>query len=215
MINVITSNDLLDLLEKHYNFSRSAFYSVKEEDGERKIEALVPRDFIISWLTEAFSAEIYTRIINNVSLSFRDSEDIRINKITSKTRGGMYYCSNRFDKFDQYNYVDLGSMLASLNTSTASKDCIHTIIHSIDSADGSEKYEVSVKEKFIIKDEKNPVPKDNDKIIFNNYDEVLRYRSVVEDKAICEFLSLPVNIEKAESSDFLRLDKYYKTYFYE
>lgn len=209
MINTITSNDLLDLLEKHYNFSRSAFYSIKEEDGERKIEVLVPRDFIISWLTEAFSAEIYTKIINNTSLSFRDSE------ITSKTSGGMYYCSNRFDKFDQYNYIDLGSMLASLHTSAASKDCIHTIIHSINSTDGSEKYEVSVKEKFIIKDEKNPVPKDNDKIVFNNYNEVLRYRSVVEDKAICEFLSLPVNIEKAESSDFLRLDKYYKTYFYE
>lgn len=210
MINTITSNDLLDLLEKHYNFSRSAFYSIKEEDGERKIEVLVPRDFIISWLTEAFSAEIYTKIINNVSLSFRDSE------ITSKTSGGMYYCSNRFDKYDQYNYVDLGSMLASLYTAgAASKDCIHTIIHSIDSTDGSEKYEVSVKEKFIIKDEKNPVPKDNDKIVFNNYNEVLRYRPVVEDKAICEFLSLPVNIEKAESSDFLRLDKYYKMYFYE
>lgn len=209
MINVITSNDLLDLLEKHYNFSRSAFYSIKEEDGERKIEASVPRDFIISWLTEAFSAEIYTKIINNTSLKFKDSE------VTSKTSGGMYYCSNRFDKFDNYNYVDLGNMLAQLYTGSSSKDCIHTIIHSIDSADGSEKYEVSVKEKFIIKDEKNPVSKDNDKIVFNNYDEVLRYRPVVEDKAICEFLSLPVNIEKAESSDFLRLDKYYKTYFYE
>jgi hypothetical protein len=212
MINVITSNDLLDLLEKHYNFSRSAFYSIKEEDGERKIETLVPRDFIISWLTEAFSAEIYTKIISNTSLRFRDSE------VTSKTSGGMYYCSNRFsdNKFDQYNYVDLGNMLASIYTAgTASKDCIHTIIHSIDSTGGSEKYEVSVKEKFIIKDEKNPVPKDNDKIVFNNYNEVLRYRPVVEDKAICEFLSLPVNIEKAESSDFLRLDKYYKMYFYE
>ena len=211
MTNVITSNDLLDLLEKHYNFSRSAFYSIKEENGERKIEALVPRDFTISWLTEAFSAEIYTKIINNTSLRFEDRGT------TSKTSGGMYYCSNRFNdnKFDQYNYVDLGNMLASIYTGALSKDCIHTIIHSIDSTDGSEKYEVSIKEKFIIKDEKNQVPKDNDKIVFNNYDEVLRYRPVVEDKAICEFLSLPVNIEKAEGSDFLRLDKYYKTYFYE
>ena len=208
MINVITSNDLLDLLEKHYNFSRSAFYSIKEEDGERKIEALVPRDFIISWLTEAFSAEIYTKIINNTSLRFEDSNT------TSKTSGGMYY-SNRFDKFDQYNYVDLGNMLASLYTGALSKDCIHTIIHSIDSADGNERNEVSIKEKFIIKDEKNSVPKDNDKVVFNNYDEVLKYKPVVEDKAICEFLSKSANIEKSKSSDFLRLDKYYKTYFYE
>ena len=213
MTNVITSNDLLDLLEKHYNFSRSAFYSIKEENGERKIETLVPRDFIISWLTEAFSAEIYTKIINNTSLNLKDS---KVN-VMSRTSGGMYYCSNRFNdnKFDQYNYVDLGNMLASIYTGALSKDCIHTIIHSIDPADGNEKYEISIKEKFIIKDEKNPVPKDNDKIVFNNYDEVLRYRPVVEDKAICEFLSLPVNIENAESSDFLRLDKYYKTYFYE
>lgn len=210
MINVITSNDLLDLLEKHYNFSRSAFYSIKEENGERKIETLVPRDFIISWLTEAFSAEIYTKIINNTSLKFKDSE------VTSKTSGGMYYCSNRFDKYDQYNYVDLGNMLAQLYTgsSSNSKDCIHSIVHSIDS-DGSEKYEISIKEKFIIKDEKNPVPKDNDKPVFNNYNEVLKYKSVVEDKAICEFLSQSVIIEKTKSSDFLRLDKYYKTYFYE
>lgn len=209
MINVITSNDLLDLLEKHYNFSRSAFYSIKEEDGERKIETLVPRDFIISWLTEAFSAEIYTKIINNTSLNLKDCET------TSKTSGGMYYCSNRFDKYDQYNYVDLGNMLASLYTRSLSNDCIHTIIHSIDSADGSEKYEISIKEKFIIKDEKSPVPKDNDKLVFNNYNEVLKYKPVVEDKAICEFLSQTVNIEKTKSSDFLRLDKYYKTYFYE
>lgn len=209
MINVITSNDLLDLLEKHYNFSRSAFYSIKEEDGERKIETLVPRDFIISWLTEAFSAEIYTKIINNTSLNLKDS------RVTSKTSGGMYYCSNRFDKYDQYNYVDLGNMLASLYTGSHSNDCIHTIIHSIDSADGSEKYEISIKEKFIIKDEKSPVSKDNDKLVFNNYDEVLKYKPVVEDKAICEFLSQTVNIEKTKSSDFLRLDKYYKTYFYE
>lgn len=210
MINVITSNDLLDLLEKHYNFSRSAFYSVKEEDGERKIEALVPRDFIISWLIEAFSAEIYTKIIKNTSLNFKDS------KVTSKTSGGMYYCSNRFDKYDQYNYVDLGNMLTQLYTgsSSNSNDCIHSIVHSIDS-DGSEKYEISIKEKFIIKDEKNSVPKDNDKLVFNNYNEVLKYKPVVEDKAICEFLSQSVNIEKTKSSDFLRLDKYYKTYFYE
>lgn len=210
MINVITSNDLLDLLEKHYNFSRSAFYSIKEEGGERKIEALVPRDFIISWLIEAFSAEIYTKIINNTSLSFKDS------KVTSKTSGGMYYCSNRFDKYDQYNYVDLGNMLAQLYTgsSSNSNSSIHSIVHSIDS-DGSEKYEISIKEKFIIKDEKNPVPKDNDKLVFNNYNEVLKYKPVVEDKAICEFLSQSANIEKTKSSDFLRLDKYYKTYFYE
>lgn len=210
MINVITSNDLLDLLEKHYNFSRSAFYSVKEEDGERKIEALVPRDFIISWLIEAFSAEIYTKIINNTSLIFKDSE------VTSKTSGGMYYCSNRFDKFDNYNYVDLGNMLAQLYTgsSSNSNSSIHSIVHSIDS-DGSKKYEVSIKEKFIIKDEKNPVPKDNDKLVFNNYNEVLKYKPVVEDKAICEFLSQSVIIEKTKSSDFLRLDRYYKTYFYE
>lgn len=210
MINVITSNDLLDLLEKHYNFSRSAFYSVKEKDGERKIEALVPRDFIISWLTEAFSAEIYTKIINNTSLKFNDSE------VTSKTSGGMYYCSNRFDKFDNYNYVDLGNMLAQLYTGSSSNSniSIHSIVHSIDS-DGSEKYEISIKEKFIIKDEKNPVPKDNDKLVFNNYNEVLKYKPVVEDKAICEFLSQSVIIEKTKSSDFLRLDRYYKTYFYE
>lgn len=213
MINVITSNDLLDLLEKHYNFSRSAFYSVKEEDGERKIEALVPRDFIISWLTEAFSAEIYTKIIKNTSLNFKDS------KVTSKTSGGMYYCSNRFDKYDQYNYVDLSNMLAQLYTdytdsSSNSNSSIHSIVHSIDS-DGSEKYEISIKEKFIIKDEKNPVPKDNDKLVFSNYNEVLKYKPVVEDKAICEFLSQSVIIEKTKSSDFLRLDKYYKTYFYE
>lgn len=210
MINVITSNDLLDLLEKHYNFSRSAFYSVKEEDGERKIEALVPRDFIISWLIEAFSAEIYTKIINNTSLIFKDSE------VTSKTSGGMYYCSNRFDKFDNYNYVDLGNMLAQLYTgsSSNSNSSIHSMVHSIDS-DGSKKYEVSIKEKFIIKDEKNPVPKDNDKLVFNNYNEVLKYKPVVEDKAICEFLSQSVIIEKTKSSDFLRLDRYYKTYFYE
>lgn len=210
MINVITSNDLLDLLEKHYNFSKSAFYSVKEEDGERKIEALVPRDFIISWLIEAFSAEIYTKIIKNTSLNFKD------NKVTSKTSGGMYYCSNRFDKFDNYNYVDLGNMLAQLYTgsSSNSNNSIHSIVHSIDS-DGSEKYEISIKEKFIIKDEKNQVPKDNDKLVFSNYNEVLKYKPVVEDKAICEFLSQSVIIEKTKSSDFLRLDKYYKTYFYE
>lgn len=208
MINVITSNNLLDLLEKHYNFSRSAFCSIKEENGERKIEASVPRDFIISWLTDTFSAEIYTRIVNYTSHCFNKYYD---NGTMSRiNRGKMYYGSN---KYDQYNYSDLGNI--ALIYTNPSKDCILSIIHSIDSSDGSEKYEVSVKEKFIIKDEKNPIPKDNDKIVFNNYNEVLRYRPVVEDKAICEFLSQPVNIEKTKSSDFLRLDKYYKTYFYE
>ncbi len=212
MINTITSNDLLDLLEKHYNFSRSAFYSIKEEEGERKIEVSVPRDFIISWLTEAFSAEIYTRIVNYTSLCFNK---ICGNGTMSKINGGgMYYCSNRFDKSDQYNYTDLGNVLSLLYTNPLSKDCIYSIIHSIGS-DGSERYEVSAKEKFIIKDEKNPVPKDNDKLVFNNYDEALKYRPVVEDKAICEFLSQSIIIEKAKNSDFLGLDKYYKTYFYE